>query len=56
MKNPFVGRQQKDVEGDEGRGGLGFGAGNKNKKNPGSSVWMGNKGALWAGEKMGEQF
>ena len=31
------------MEGDAGRGGLGFGAGNKDPKNLGLQVWMGNK-------------
>lgn len=39
------------MEGDVGRGGLGFGAGNKDQINPGLQVRMGNKEHSGSGRK-----
>lgn len=44
------------MEGDVGRGGLGFGAGNKDQKNLGFQVWISNKEHSGLGRKWGNSF
>lgn len=44
------------MEGDVGRGGLGFGAGNKDQIKPGLQVRMGNKEHSGLGRKWGNSF